>query len=99
MQLSGSVDSWKPKYSFLSKTSYHSFIHHILIEHLLCTKHGLRAGEAAKSKRPNLPLFGVVFSSGGFPGGPAGKESICNVGGMGLIPGLGRSPGEGNLPI
>ena len=30
-----------------------------------------------------------------FPGGSAGKESICNVGDLGSIPGLGRSPGEG----
>ena len=27
--------------------------------------------------------------------GSAGKESVCNAGGLGLIPGLGRSPGEG----
>ena len=32
----------------------------------------------------------------GFLGGSAGKESICNAGDLGLIPGLGRSPGEGN---
>ena len=32
----------------------------------------------------------------GFPGGSAGKESACNVGDLGLIPGLGRSSGEGN---
>ena len=32
----------------------------------------------------------------GFPGGSAGKEYTCNVGDLGLIPGLGRSPGEGN---
>ena len=32
----------------------------------------------------------------GFPCGSAGKESPCNVGDLGLIPGLGgRSPGEG----
>ena len=31
----------------------------------------------------------------GFPGGSDGKESACNVGDLGLIPGLGRSPGEG----
>ena len=31
-----------------------------------------------------------------FSGGSAGKESTCNVGVMGSIPGLGRSPGEGN---
>ena len=32
----------------------------------------------------------------GFPGGSDGKESNCNVGDLGSIPGLGRSPGEGN---
>ena len=31
-----------------------------------------------------------------FPGGSAGKESACNAGNLGLVPGLGRSPGEGN---
>ena len=31
----------------------------------------------------------------GFPAASDGKES-CNVGDLGLIPGLGRSPGEGN---
>ena len=36
----------------------------------------------------------------GFPGGSDGKESICNTGDLGLIPGLGRSPGEGNgIPL
>ena len=32
----------------------------------------------------------------GFPGGSDGKESACNVGDPGSIPGSGRSPGEGN---
>ena len=32
----------------------------------------------------------------GFPGGSDGKESACNAGDLGLIPGLGRSPGGGN---
>ena len=31
----------------------------------------------------------------GFPAGSASKDSPCNVGDLGLIPGLGRSPGEG----
>ena len=43
-------------------------------------------------RRDRLPS--LVFL--GFPGGSAGKESACNVGDLGLIPGLGRSPGEGN---
>ena len=30
----------------------------------------------------------------GFPCGSAGKESTCNAGDLGSIPGLGRSPGE-----
>ena len=32
----------------------------------------------------------------GFPGGSDGRESACNGEDMGLIPGMGRSPGEGN---
>ena len=32
----------------------------------------------------------------GFPGGSDGKETVCNAGDLGSIPGLGRSPGEGN---
>ena len=38
----------------------------------------------------------------GFPASSEAKESTCNVGDMDLIPGLGKSPGEGNrewLPI
>ena len=31
-----------------------------------------------------------------FPGGSDGKESACNVGDLGSIPGLGRRPGERN---
>ena len=32
----------------------------------------------------------------GFPGGSDGKESTCNAGDLGLIPGSGRSPGGGH---
>ena len=32
----------------------------------------------------------------GSPGGSVGKESTCNMGDLGLTPGLGRSPGGGN---
>ena len=32
----------------------------------------------------------------GFPGGSDGKESACNAGNPGSIPGSGRSLGEGN---
>ena len=42
-------------------------------------------------RRDKLPT--PVFLD--FPGGSDGKESTCNEGDLGLIPGLGRSPGEG----
>ena len=32
----------------------------------------------------------------GFPGGSDGKESACNAGDLGSVPGLGRPSGEGN---
>ena len=40
--------------------------------------------------------FNKRLFSYGFPCGSAGKESACNVRDLGSIPGLGRSPGEGN---
>ena len=43
-----------------------------------------------------LFFFASIYSVLGLPCGPAGKESACNAGDLGLIPGLGSSPGEGN---
>ena len=43
-------------------------------------------------KRDRLPMPRFLD----FPGGSAGKESTCNMGDLGSIPGLERSPGEGN---
>ena len=46
---------------------------------------------------PNFPSNPTIVSlCQGFPGGSDGKESACNAGEPGSIPGLGRSPGEGN---
>ena len=44
------------------------------------------------SHKKNKRLFRYL----GFPGGSDSKESACKVGDPGLIPGSGRSPGEGN---
>ena len=41
-------------------------------------------------------VFCNSVRSSGFPGGSDGKESACNAGDQGLVPGSGRSPGEGN---
>ena len=49
----------------------------------------------------NKGLISKIFKEflefpGSFPGSSVGKESACNAGDQGLIPGLGRSPGGGN---
>ena len=48
------------------------------------------SGRSAGEVRVPTPVFL------GFSCGSAGKEYACNVGDLGLIPGLGRSPAEGN---
>ena len=45
---------------------------------------------------PFLLFFLGSLPSMGFPGGSDGKESVCNAGDLGSVPGLGRSPGVGN---
>ena len=42
----------------------------------------------------NLPLAGTFYVLG-FPGGSEVKASAWNMGDLGSIPGLGRSPGKG----
>ena len=57
------------------------------------------AGRFFASETPGKPYVhsSPIYNSQdmGFPCGSAGKESSCNVGDLGLIPGSGRSPGEG----
>ena len=43
-----------------------------------------------------MTRFNAQHSACGFPGGSNGKESTCNAEDLGSIPGLGRSPREGN---
>ena len=57
-----------------------------------CINYYERVGEGCLEKGYRLPT--PVFL--GFPGGSDGKESACNVGHLGSIPGLGRSPGGGH---
>ena len=42
------------------------------------------------------PKMGLPGGIVGFPGGSEGKASACNAGDPGLIPGSGRSAGEGS---
>ena len=51
-------------------------------------------GETVWGNRNSVSAFPFLYK--GFPCGLAGKESACNAGDLGSIPGLGRSAGEGN---
>ena len=48
------------------------------------------------SSNPTSIIIISYLLTMGFPGGSVSKVSACNVGDPGLIPGSGRSPGEGN---
>ena len=43
-----------------------------------------------------MELYDPAFLNLGFPSGSDGKESACDVGDLGLLPGSGRSPGGGH---
>ena len=47
------------------------------------------------SPSSNVMIFRIFSYKLGLPCGSAGKESACNVRNLGLIPGLGKSPGKG----
>ena len=57
----------------------------------------LKSNQPVLLKKKKLHYsHGIPNKDGGsFPGGSAGKESTCNAGDLGLIPRLGRAPGEG----
>ena len=55
-----------------------------------------RARAPGKKASPDQHMSSWGYLYAGFPGSSNGKESACNAGDLGLIPGLGKSPGEGN---
>ena len=62
---------------------------HRLVPHGWRSRHWLQTLASSEVGLRNL------YWHPGFPGGSEVKASACNVGDLGLIPGLGRSPGEG----
>ena len=44
---------------------------------------------------PPFIFYSFPYNTQGFPESSVGKESVCNAGDPRLIPGSGRSPGEG----
>ena len=73
---------------------------HMCITHLLgCGQRGCFQGSFSDGHFKNseeVTVMGHLTVLGGFPGDQMVKNLPANAGDMGLIPGLGRSPGEGN---
>ena len=53
------------------------------------------AREVSSLESALFRILDLANGDSGFPRSSVGKESACNVGDPGLIPGSGRSPGEG----
>ena len=86
-------------YLFGSKITLDSDWSHEIKRHtleLLLGRNAMRNLESALKKRGITLPTKVCTVRMGFPGSSAGKESACNSGDSGSIPGSGRSPAEGN---
>ena len=58
---------------------------------------GARGKERGQGEKGEYKIFNFLRDFyGDFPGGSDDKESACNPGTLGFIPGLGRSPGGGH---
>ena len=73
----------------------------MLIEHVLAAGTAQELNSETKPDSPPLESCVLVrdpglLSTQAPPGGSDGKESACNVGDLGSIPGLGRFPGGGH---
>ena len=78
--------TWLKQLSTLTQLSQRSVKQHLKSKHLL------------SCEWPNI-LVSEFFYCLLFPGGSDGKASACNTGDPGLIPGLGRASGEGNVNL
>ena len=95
LTLTSSLTIWQPLYltddipaPALSPTHTHTHTH----THTRFV-HGQTEFHLGQSSAPcTFSIFKGYLS---FPGGSAGKQSACNAGDLGSIPGLGRFPGEG----
>ena len=92
--LLGNLDLLSPCDSFYgSLMNAACFVAQLVKNHLQCGRPRFNSW-VAKMHRSRDRLPTPVFL--GFPGGSSSKESVCNVGDLGSILGLGRSPGEVN---
>ncbi|CAI9168182.1 unnamed protein product [Rangifer tarandus platyrhynchus] len=75
----------------------HTHIHFIGLPKALASSSKLLNNVCTVSIFPGLSQFSKgVRDARGPPGGSVSEESACSTGGLGLIPGSGRPPGEGH---
>ena len=79
------------KKHIITTYDFHSFRYNIFASGVNCMG---GVGQMSVGKVFVLNSFVCLM---GFPGGSDSKESTCNVGDLDLIPGLGRSPGGGQV--
>ena len=91
------IDFQKPCYG-----NWRTFIQYLIIylENIFIFSNFSQCGYFSKTNSGRedqiSPIWVTNFCGFGFPGGSDNKKSTCNAGDLGLIPGSGRSPGEGN---
>ena len=73
---------------------YEKYYKHITVQYYIADCCQLGAQANFLDLRTNW-IYKHVLGMEGFPCGSAGEESTCNEGDLGLIPGIGRSLGEG----
>ena len=92
-----SMGSQRVGQDWVTFISLHFFISHASQFYLWNILNVIKVFWKRYKPTPNYFLMFLTLNSGlGFPGGPESQESVCNAGDLGLISGLGRSPGKGN---
>ena len=73
----------------------HTFLYSSSLYHCIINLITMQFHYAISKEKISSLCHAVSYNCWGFPYCSAGKESTCNVRDLGLIPGFGRSPGEG----
>ena len=71
-------------------------LHYLLLTHVSYIRKHVDIASLLTNKKKFYTIYLISPFLWGFPGGSVGKESTCNTGDVGSIPGSGRSPGVGN---
>ena len=72
-------------------------LHYLLLTHVSYIRKHVDIASLLTNKKKFYTIYLISPFLWGFPGGSVGKESTCNTGDVGSIPGLGRFPGEDNV--